>query len=77
MAGSTVILKHAAQTLLVGERFARAFEMAGLPKGVFQNLVMNHAQTEKLLGSGKIDHVNFTGSVAAAAPSKAAAGAPA
>lgn len=75
IAGSTVILKHAAQTLLVGERFAKAFEAAGLPKGVFQNIVLNHAQTEKLLGSGKIDHVNFTGSVAGGrAIEKAAAG---
>ena len=75
IAGSAVILKHAAQTLLVGERFAKAFEEAGLPKGVFQNIVMNHAQTEKLLGSGKIDHVNFTGSVAGGrAIEKAAAG---
>ena len=75
MAGSTVILKHAAQTLLVGERFAKAFEKAGLPKGVFQNVVLNHAQTEKLLGSGRIDHVNFTGSVAGGrAIEKAAAG---
>ena len=75
MAGSTVILKHAAQTLLVGERFARAFEKANLPKHVFQNIVLNHAQTERLLGSGKIDHVNFTGSVAGGrAIEKAAAG---
>ena len=75
MAGNAVILKHAAQTLLVGERFAQAFEMAGLPKGVFQNIVLNHAQTERLLGSGKIDHVNFTGSVAGGrAIEKAAAG---
>jgi acyl-CoA reductase-like NAD-dependent aldehyde dehydrogenase len=75
IAGSTVILKHAAQTLLVGERFAKAFEVAGLPKYVFQNLVLNHAQTEKLLASGKIDHVNFTGSVAGGrAIEKAAAG---
>jgi len=75
IAGSTVILKHAAQTLLVGERFAKAFEKAGLPKGVFQNVVLNHSQTEKLLGSGKIDHVNFTGSVAGGrAIEKAAAG---
>ncbi|GGA98322.1 aldehyde dehydrogenase [Brucella endophytica] len=63
MAGNTVLLKHAAQTLLVGERFQRAFDMAGLPKGVFQNIVLSHAQTEKLLASGRIDHVNFTGSV--------------
>jgi acyl-CoA reductase-like NAD-dependent aldehyde dehydrogenase len=75
MAGNAVILKHAAQTLLVGERFAKAFDKAGLPKGVFQNIVLNHAQTEKLLGSGKIDHVNFTGSVAGGrAIEKAAAG---
>lgn len=75
IAGSAVILKHAAQTLLVGERFQKAFDAAGLPKGLFQNLVMNHSQTEKLLASGKIDHVNFTGSVAGGrAIEKAAAG---
>jgi acyl-CoA reductase-like NAD-dependent aldehyde dehydrogenase len=75
IAGSTVILKHAAQTLLVGERFAKAFEIAGLPKNVFQNVVLNHKQTETLLASGKIDHCNFTGSVAGGrAIEKAAAG---
>ncbi len=63
MAGNVILLKHAAQTLLVGERLAKAFEIAGLPKGVFQNIVLTHAGTEKLLGSGVIDHVNFTGSV--------------
>ncbi|MEO3384778.1 aldehyde dehydrogenase family protein [Mesorhizobium sp. CAU 1741] len=75
MAGNAMILKHAAQTLLVGERFQAAFDKAGLPKGVFQNIVLGHAQTEKLLGSGKIDHCNFTGSVAGGrAIEKAAAG---
>jgi acyl-CoA reductase-like NAD-dependent aldehyde dehydrogenase len=63
MAGNAVILKHASQTLLVGERFAEAFQAAGMPDGLFQNLVLNHADTEKLIGSGKIDHINFTGSV--------------
>ncbi|MBZ9677485.1 aldehyde dehydrogenase family protein [Mesorhizobium sp. ES1-1] len=75
MAGNAVILKHAAQTLLVGERFQQAFDKAGLPKGIFQNVVLSHLQTEKLLGSGKIDHVNFTGSVAGGrAIERAAAG---
>ncbi len=64
LAGNAVILKHAAQTLLVGERFAEAFRRAGLPKGLFHNLVLSHEQTEKLIGSGRIDHINFTGSVA-------------
>lgn len=75
MAGNSVILKHATQTLLAGERFAKAFEKARLPKGVFQNVVLDHASTEKLLASGTIDHVNFTGSVGGGrAIEKAAAG---
>jgi acyl-CoA reductase-like NAD-dependent aldehyde dehydrogenase len=64
VAGNTVILKHATQTLLVGERFAAAFAAAGLPPGVFQNLVMDHAQVEGVIASGRVRQVNFTGSVA-------------
>ena len=75
LAGNAIVLKHAAQTLLVGERLAEAFRRAGLPKGLFHNLVMSHEQTEKLIGSGRIDHVNFTGSVAGGrAIERAAAG---
>lgn len=75
MAGNVVILKHATQTLLAGERFAKAFEIAGLPKGAFSNVVLGHAITEALLASGTIDHVNFTGSVGGGrAIEKAAAG---
>ena len=73
MAGNAVILKHAAQTLLVGERFARAFEIAGLPAGLFQNLVMDHAQTARMIGSGRVQQVNFTGSVAGGRAIEAAA----
>ncbi len=64
LAGNAIILKHAVQTLLVGERIDQAFKRAGLPKGLFHNLVMSHEQTETLIRSGRIDHVNFTGSVA-------------
>jgi acyl-CoA reductase-like NAD-dependent aldehyde dehydrogenase len=64
LAGNAIILKHAVQTLLVGERIDQAFKHAGLPKGLFHNLVMSHEQTETLIRSGRIDHVNFTGSVA-------------
>jgi acyl-CoA reductase-like NAD-dependent aldehyde dehydrogenase len=65
VAGNAVILKHAAQTLLVGERFATAFERAGLPEGLFHNLVLDHEQTANIIRSGKVQQVNFTGSVAA------------
>ena len=63
MAGNAVLLKHASQTLLVGERFQKAADMAGLPEGLFRNLVMDHESTERLIGSGRIDHISFTGSV--------------
>jgi len=63
MAGNAVILKHASQTLLAGDRFAEAARQAGLPDGIFQNLVLGHADTENLIASGAIDHINFTGSV--------------
>ncbi len=63
MAGNSVLLKHASQTLLVGERFAEAARRASLPDGLFQNLVLSHADTETLIGSGDIDHISFTGSV--------------
>jgi len=45
IAGNTVILKHARQTLQVGERLAEAFHEAGVPGDVFQNLVLDHDTT--------------------------------
>ena len=63
IAGNTVVLKHASQTLLVGERLAEAFHEAGIPADVFQNVVLDHATTEHLIGSRDFNFVNFTGSV--------------
>lgn len=63
IAGNSVILKHASQTILVGERFDQAMKKAGMPGGLFANIVLGHEQTTKLLGSGAVNHVNFTGSV--------------
>jgi acyl-CoA reductase-like NAD-dependent aldehyde dehydrogenase len=63
MAGNAVVLKHASQTLLVGERFQEAFDRAALPRGLFTNLVLSHRQTSDLLASGAVDQCNFTGSV--------------
>lgn len=73
MAGNSVILKHATQTLLVGERLAEAFRKAGLPAGLFQNLVLDHRQTADIIGSGRVQQVNFTGSVAGGRSMEAAA----
>jgi acyl-CoA reductase-like NAD-dependent aldehyde dehydrogenase len=75
MAGNAVILKHAAQTILVGERFAKAFAKAKLPKGLFHNLVLSHEQTAAIIAGGEANMVCFTGSVAGGkAMEQAAAG---
>ena len=63
LAGNAVILKHATQTLLVGERFAEAFAAAGLPAGLFANLHLSHDDSARLLAAGQVDHATFTGSV--------------
>ena len=65
MAGNAVFLKHASQTILVGQRFESAFATAGLPEGLFNHVVLTHDQTGKLLGAGSFDQVMFTGSVPA------------
>ena len=67
MAGNVVLLKHSAQTPLVAERFAEAFAKASLPEGVFQYLHLNHEDTEQLIETAPINHIAFTGSVAAGA----------
>ncbi|WP_333683149.1 aldehyde dehydrogenase family protein [Pontibaca methylaminivorans] len=63
IAGNTVILKHATQTLLVGERLAQAFRSAGIPEDVFQNLFLDHDTTSALIAGRSFGFVNFTGSV--------------
>jgi len=75
IAGNTVMLKHASQTLLVGERLAEAFHEAGIPEDVFQNVVLDHATTEHLIANRAFNFINFTGSVRGGiAMEKAAAG---
>ncbi len=63
MAGNVVILKHSFQTPLVAERYAQAALRAGLPKGVFQMLHLNHKNTAQLIADSRLGGVCFTGSV--------------
>ena len=63
IAGNSVVLKHASQSILVGEHLADAFVAAGLPPGVFTNVVLDHDVTSTLIGAGNFGFVNFTGSV--------------
>lgn len=75
IAGNTVILKHASQTPLAGERLAEAFHSAGVPEDVFKNVFLSHGVTSALISSKSFDFINFTGSVAGGkAMEKAASG---
>ena len=75
LAGNTVIMKHASQTLLCAERFSQACDAAGFPVGVFQHIHASHSHVEKMIGDSRINFVVFTGSVnGGAAMERAAAG---
>lgn len=63
IAGNAVLLKHATQTLLVGERMARAFHEVGVPEEVFANVFLDHDTTSELIAARAFNFVNFTGSV--------------
>lgn len=75
IAGNAVMLKHASQTPLVGERMAAAFHSAGIPKDAFQNVYLDHQTTSDLIADSAFGFVNFTGSVGGGqAMERAAAG---
>ncbi|MGI9388074.1 MAG: aldehyde dehydrogenase family protein, partial [Methyloligellaceae bacterium] len=63
IAGNAVMLKQSTQTLLAGERFEKAFALAGLPTDLFHNLYLTHEDTSTLIAKKSFDFINFTGSV--------------
>jgi len=73
MAGNAVILKHATQTHLCGERMVEAFVEAGLPEDLFQIVVASHQTAAAIIQSDKVNYVCFTGSVPAGKAIEAAA----
>ncbi|MCA9623830.1 MAG: aldehyde dehydrogenase family protein, partial [Myxococcales bacterium] len=63
LAGNAVLLKHSTRTALCGEHFARAFEAAGAPEGLFQALFVSHEDAARIAADPRVDYVAFTGSV--------------
>ena len=75
LAGNTVVMKHASQTLLCAERFSQACDAAGFPAGVFQHIHASHSHVERMIADSRISFVVFTGSVnGGAAMERAAVG---
>ena len=64
LAGNSVILKHATQTLLCAERYTEAFQTAGVPDGVFQHVHATHDDIAGMIADERVGFVSFTGSVA-------------
>jgi len=63
LAGNTVVLKHASQTMLCAERLQAAFDAAGLPAGIFQYVHASHSLVDSMIKDSRINFVVFTGSV--------------
>ncbi len=63
LAGNAVLIKHAPQTALVAEQFARAFADAGAPAGLVQGLMASHETVANVIHSRRLGAVSFTGSV--------------
>ena len=63
MAGNAVIVKPSSQTPLTAERIGEAFKSAGLPDGVYQQLLLSHEATNRIIQASEVNYVSFTGSV--------------
>ena len=63
-AGNAVVLKHSHQTPLCAERLSAALRTAGLPDGLLEVLVADHAGVERCLSDPIVSFCAFTGSVA-------------
>ncbi len=61
-AGNTGLLKHAPNVFGCAEIIEEIFKKAGFPEGVFQNLIVHHDQTEKIIAHDAVKAVTLTGS---------------
>ncbi|WP_224484931.1 NAD-dependent succinate-semialdehyde dehydrogenase [Robertkochia aurantiaca] len=61
-AGNTGLLKHAPNVFGCARQIESVFTKAGYPKGVFQNLLIPHEHTEKIIANHAVRAVTLTGS---------------
>lgn len=61
-AGNTGLLKHASNVFGCASHIEEIFLEAGVPDGVFQNLMIHHDKTEQLLSNDIVKAVTLTGS---------------
>lgn len=74
MAGNTALLKHASNVFGCAIQMEEVFIKAGFPKDIFQNLIIHHDKTEKIIAHDAIQAVSLTGSERAGSAVAAIAG---
>lgn len=74
IAGNTALLKHSSNVFGSAEMIAEVFTKAGFPEGVFQNLIVHHDVTERIMSHDGVQAVSLTGSERAGAAVAAIAG---
>lgn len=65
MAGNTVVMKHASNVQGCAAAIQEAFDLAGFPAGVFQNLPISSGAVEAIIRDPRVIGVTLTGSEAA------------
>ncbi len=60
--GNTGLLKHAPNVFGCSKQIEDVFTKAGYPEGVFQNLIVHHDQTEKIISNDAVKAITLTGS---------------
>jgi acyl-CoA reductase-like NAD-dependent aldehyde dehydrogenase len=63
LAGNAVLIKHSPRTPLCANRFADAFQAAGVPEGLVQALHVDHATCAHVIQDPRVGAISFTGSV--------------
>lgn len=74
LAGNAAVLKHASICFGTGNAIEKLFIEAGFPKGVFQNLKVDHAAIKEILEHPTVKAVSLTGSGKAGAEVASIAG---
>lgn len=67
MAGNVGILKHASNVMKSAEMIQEVFQIAGFPKGCFQNLIVGSDKIESIIKNPIVKAVTLTGSKPAGA----------